>query len=234
MTGADVVPGYAEQPWPAVDVLEPYIAAERLARVDGVLRHRLASVTAVFEDVFDPHNVAACVRTCEAYGLQDLHWVLNKHDLRLQSTVAKSSDQWIDLHRHASTQAGIAALKAQGYALWVSDLQATETLAELPLPPKVAIVIGNAKDGISDEMRAAADQRYILPMWGMVQSFNLSVALAITLEGVVPRRRAELQQRGLRGDVPMAALWPLRRRWLEYGMQHAAVVRRNLGDAEAT
>lgn len=232
MISPDFGQGLAEQPWPAADVLEPYIAPERLARVDQVLRSRLGSVTAVFEDVFDPHNVAACVRTCEAYGLQDLHWVLNKHDLRLQSTVAKSSDQWIDLHRHSSTLAGVEALKAEGYELWVSDLQATQTLAELPLPPKVAIVIGNAKDGISEQMRAAADRRYILPMWGMVQSFNLSVALAITLEGLVPRRRAELGERGLRGDLPMPAMWQLRRRWLEYGMQNAEIVRRNLGDVE--
>lgn len=224
--------GLAEQPWPAVDVMETYIAPERLARVDHVLRHRLGSVTAVFEDVFDPHNVAACVRTCEAYGLQDLHWVLNKHDLRLQSTVAKSSDQWIDLHRHGSTQEGVAALKSQGYELWVSDLQATETLADIPLPPKVAIVVGNAKSGISEEMRAAADRRYILPMWGMVQSYNLSVALAITLESLVPRRRAQLRQSGLRGDLPMERMWQLRRRWLEYGMQNAEIVRRNLGDLE--
>lgn len=224
--------GLAEQPWPAVDVLETYIAPERLVRVDHVLRHRLGSVTAVFEDVFDPHNVAACVRTCEAYGLQDLHWVLNKHDLRLQSTVAKSSDQWIDLHRHASTQDGVAALKAQGYELWVSDLQATETLDAIPLPPKVAIVVGNAKSGISEEMRAAADRRYILPMWGMVQSYNLSVALAITLESLVPRRRDQLRLSGLRGDLPMERMWRLRRRWLEYGMQNAEIVRRNLGDLE--
>lgn len=217
-----------EAPWPAVDVLEPYVAPERLARVDTVLRHRLGSVTAVFEDVFDPHNVAACVRTCEAYGLQDLHWVLNKHDVRMQSSVAKSSDQWIDLHRHSGTAQGIAALKADGYQLWVSDLQATETLDELELPAKVAIVIGNAKDGISEEMRAAADRRYILPMWGMVQSFNLSVALAITLQGLVARRRAELLGRGVRGDLPMERLWPLRQRWLEYGMNNAEIMRRSL------
>lgn len=223
-----------EAPWPAVDVLEPFIAPERVARVDTVLRHRLGSVTAVFEDVFDPHNVAACMRTCEAYGLQDVHWVLNKHDVRMQSSVAKSSDQWIDLHRHNGTAAGVAALKADGYQLWVSDLEATETLAEIELPPKVAIVIGNAKAGISEEMRAAADRRYILPMWGMVQSFNLSVALAITLEGLVPRRRAQLLAQGRRGDLSMERLWALRRRWLEYGMLNAEIARRSLGDLGAS
>jgi tRNA (guanosine-2'-O-)-methyltransferase len=213
--------------WPALDPLEAFTAPERITRVDHVLRHRIGSVTAVFEDVFDPHNVAACVRTCEGFGLQDLHTIVNRHGVRLSSTVAKSADQWVDLHQHQGTEAGIAALKAQGFAIYVSDLQATQTLAELPLDAKVAIVVGNAKDGISQAMREAADRRYILPMYGMVQSYNLSVALALSLQHVLPRRRAELAPH--QGDLPMARMWALRQRWLEYGMRHAEVMRRELG-----
>lgn len=218
--------------WPRRDVLEDYVSAERVARIDRVLRHRLGSVTAVFEDIFDPHNVAACVRTCEAYGLQDLHWILTRHDLRARSTVAKSADQWVQMHRHDSTADAARHLKAEGFELWVSDLEATETLEALPLPPKLAIVVGNAKVGISDEMRALADRRYILPMWGFVQSFNLSVALAITLDGVAKRRRADLAARGETGDVDPQRMWQLRRTWLEYGIDRPEVVRRQLNDPE--
>lgn len=213
--------------WPARDPLETYTAPERIARIDHVLRHRIGSVTAVFEDVFDPHNVAACVRTCEGFGLQDLHTIVNRHGSRLSSTVAKSADQWVDIHSHQGTQAGVAALKAQGFSIYVSDLQATQTLAELPLDAKVAIVVGNAKDGISQAMRDAADRRYILPMFGMVQSYNLSVALALSLQHVVPRRREHLAPH--EGDLPLERLWALRQRWLEYGMRHAEVMRRQLG-----
>ncbi len=206
------------------------MTTQRVERVDTVLRHRLASVVVACEDVFDPHNVAACVRTAEGMGLQDLHWILNQYGMRMLSTVAKSADQWLDFHQHAGTAAGVAALKAEGFAIWVSDLQAEHTLETLPLPPKLAIVIGNAKHGISDTMRAAADQKFILPMHGMVQSFNLSVALAMTLGHVVPRRRAELAARGETGDLPMARMWPLRRKWLDYSVERAALVRRELGD----
>lgn len=216
--------------WPGRDPLEQYAEPERITRVDHVLRHRIASVTAVFEDVFDPHNVAACVRTCEGFGLQDLHTIVNKHGVRLSSTVAKSADQWVDLHNHQGTAAGIAALKAQGFSIWVSDLQATETLAELPLDDKIAIVVGNAKDGISQAMRDAADRRYILPMFGMVQSYNLSVALALSLQHVVPARRLQLAPH--EGDLPLARMWALRQRWLEYGMRQADVMRRQLGHPE--
>ncbi len=222
------------EPWPNLDVLEQYIAPARVDRVDGVLRSRLGSVTAVFEDIFDPHNVAACVRTCEAYGLQDLHWIFNKHSMRTSSSVAKSADQWVDMHRYSSTTDAVRELKSQGFAILVSDLQATDTLETLPLPAKTAIVVGNAHDGISDEMRQLADARYILPMWGFVQSYNLSVALALTLQGVVPRRRNELAQRGLSGDLPMDRMWQIRRKWLEFGMTHPELIRRQHGDMEPT
>ena len=214
-------------PWPAVDPLEAYTTPERIARIDSVLRNRIVSVTTVFEDVFDPHNIAAGLRTSEGYGLHDLHVILNQHGIRSRSTVAKSADQWLDVHAHSSTVAGVKALKQQGFAIWVSDLQATETLTEMPLDPKIALVVGNAKMGISDEMRALADRRYILPMYGMVQSFNLSVALAISLEQLLPRRRAELHGRG---DMPLERMWALRQRWLEFGQKHGDVLRRVLGD----
>lgn len=214
--------------WPAVDPLEPYLTAERIARVDSVLRHRIVSVTAAFEDVFDPHNLAACVRTCEGYGLHDLHAIYNTHEFRTSSTVAKSADSWLELQSHDSTEAGVRALKDQGFSIWVSDLQATETLTELPLDPKIALVVGNAKKGISDQMRAMADRRYILPMYGMVQSFNLSVALAISLEQLLPRRRAELAGWG---DMPVERMWALRQKWLEVGVRHVDVLRRELGYA---
>lgn len=221
-----------DRPWPIVDPLAAWQAPERVERIDRVLRQRLVSVTAVFEDIFDPHNVAACLRTCEAYGVHDLHWIQNKHDLRLQSSVAKSADQWVDLHRYGSTADGVRALKDAGYAIWVSDLSATRTLRELPVDGKVAIVIGNAKDGISDAMRDAADERYLLPMYGMVQSFNLSVALAITLDTVVPKRRAQLAEQGMAGDMDLRRMWNLRRRWLEYGQRNFEVLRRELGDPD--
>ena len=99
-------------PWPAVDPLEPYTTPERLARIDSVLRHRIVSVTTVFEDVFDPHNIAAGLRTTEGYGLHDLHVIHNQFGMRSSSTVAKSADQWVDVHQHSSTAEGLRALKA--------------------------------------------------------------------------------------------------------------------------
>ena len=219
----------ARGPWPRIDSLEAWTTPARVARIDHVLRQRLASVTAVFEDVFDPHNVAACLRTADGFGLHAVHLVTNRYGARLQSTVAKSADRWLEVDHHATTAACIQALKADGFRLWVSDLKAERMLHDVPVAGRIAIVVGNAASGVSAEIAAAADERYVLPMWGMVQSFNLSVALALSLAAVVPARRAQL---GNRGDMDLERMWRVRRRWLEHGLERADLLRRDAGDMD--
>ena len=217
----------SEGRWPHRDVLEELVSPRRVAKIDQVLGSRLVSVTAVFEDLYDPHNVAAGMRNCDAFGLHDVHVVTSEHQYRIDGDVAASSDRWLSVHRYPSTSDCIAALRTQGFEIWVSDLQATQTLDELPMPDKLALVVGREKQGISDEIRAAADRRYILPMHGMVQSFNVSVALAISLQTVVPKRRAQL---GQDGDMPPDQQWRLRRRWLVHGIREPRKMRAAYGD----
>ncbi len=213
-------------PWPETDVLEQLTSARRLQRIDDVLGRRLTSITVVFEDLYDAHNVAAGLRTCEAYGLHDVHVITEQHDYKLHGDVAASSERWLDVHRYTSTEDCVGALKEAGTAIWVSDLEATQPLSELPVRGDIAIVVGHEHDGITARMRAAADQRYILPMQGMVQSFNVSVALAISLQTIVPVRRGQVGG----GDMSFQRQWALRRRWLEHGIRHAKQVRKAYGD----
>ncbi len=211
-----------ERRWPEVDALEQLMEPRRVARVDHVLGQRLGSITAVFEDIFDPHNVSAGLRTCEGFGLQDVHVITSEDAYQMPTTITKSADQWLTTHRWQQTEACVANLVEQGFQIWVSDLEAEQPLSELPVEGPIALVIGNESTGVSPAIRAAAHQRYILPMAGMVQSYNLSVALAISLQQVVPQRRAQL---GGGGDLSIARQWQLRRTWLEYGMRNAKQVR---------
>ncbi len=210
---------------PPIDPLERAILPRRVARVDAVLAARLASVTVVCEDVFDPHNVGACLRTAEGHGLQDVHLVTQKHGFKGPGQVARSADQWLSLHRHASPDAAIAALHGAGFAIWVADLDGDAEIARLPVVGPVALVVGNEAEGVSAVMRDAADVRFVLPMHGMVQSYNLSVALGIALDHVVRARRAQLAERGEAGDLSSERQLALRDRWLEYGMRQASKVR---------
>ncbi len=222
-----------QRPWPEIDPLERVVQPRRVARIDAVLADRLASVAVVCEDIFDPHNVGACLRTAEGYGLQDAHVITGKHGFRGPGSVARSAEQWLTVQRHASTEAAVAALKAQGFALWVSDLDADTELQDLPVEGRIALVVGNESEGISEQMRAAADVRYVLPMHGMVQSYNLSVALAISLEHVARGRRLQLRAQGQTGDLPLARQWQLRARWLEHGVRQPAKMRAAYASAGA-
>jgi len=215
--------------WPQIDVLEQLTSPRRLERIDGVLDRRIVSVTAVFEDIFDPHNVSAGLRTCEGYGLADVHVITQQDDYKLGGDVAASSSRWLNVHRYRDTPSCIDRLRDDGFAIWVSDLEAEKPLAELPVAGKIALIIGHEHTGISETMRAAADQRYILPMQGMVQSFNLSVALAISLQTVVSVRREQL---GGKGDMDLEQQWQMRRRWLEFPIRNAKLVRREYGETE--
>ncbi|MCO4761962.1 MAG: RNA methyltransferase [Myxococcales bacterium] len=208
--------------WPETDVLEDVVNPRRVQRIDHILGQRLQSITAVYENIYDPHNVAACMRTSEGFGLQDVHVVTETEEYRTPTTITKSADQWMTAHRWDTTDACIAHLKAEGFQIWVSDLAAEKPLAELPVEGKIALVVGNEANGVSEAIRQAADQRYILPMSGMVQSFNLSVALAISLQQVVPVRRKQL---GDMGDLSVERQWSLRQRWLEFGMREAGKIR---------
>lgn len=223
-TPTDTTPTATSAPsrWPATDVLEQLVAPRRIERIDRVLGQRIGSVTAVFEDIFDPHNVAACMRTCEGFGLQDVHVISNSEAYETPTTITMSADQWLTPHRWQQTEACVDQLLADGFEIWVADLEAEQPLSELPVEGKIALVVGNEVKGISPKIRAAAHRRYILPMAGMVQSYNLSVALAISLQQVAAARRAQL---GGQGDLPVERQWQLRQRWLEFGMRNAAQVR---------
>ena len=213
------------------DVLEQLHTAERLGRIDRVLAARLGSVTAVFEHIDDPRNVGACLRSCDAYGIQDVHVISGEGFDGLRGAVPASADRWLDVHRYRDTPNCLERLRAAGFVIWAADLEAAVPLDQLPLAPRVALVFGNEHDGVSTDMRAAADQRFILPMRGMVQSFNISVAAAIALQTVVPNRVAEL---GGEGDLDPERIAALRRRWLEYGIRNATQVRRAYGDPQLT
>lgn len=216
--------------WPEIDVLEQLTTPRRLRRIDRVLADRIGSVTAVFEDLYDPRNVSAGMRTCEAYGIADVHVVSDKNAYQLRGDVAASAERWLDVHRYGSTRTCIERLRGEGFAIWVSDLSATKTLSELAVDGKIALVVGHEHDGISDEIRAAADHRYILPMMGMVQSLNVSVALAVSLQAVMPARREQL---GGGGDLDKDRQWTMRRRWLEHAIRNAKQVRQAYGEAGA-
>lgn len=171
-------------PYPAEDiirVLGPMVTEARLAKMKTIADKRIKDVCVVLEDLADPHNGAAVMRSADAFGTSDVHIIEKKHTFMIAHRVSRGTYRWLNLHKHGSTDACVGKLKGQGYTVVAASMNGTLQPEDLPKIPKLAIVFGNEHAGISDEMKRHVDATYAIPMDGFVESLNVSVASAITL-----------------------------------------------------
>jgi tRNA (guanosine-2'-O-)-methyltransferase len=185
-----------------------HLVPGRKARIDEVVANRTRTLTVVMEAFCDPQNVNAVLRTCEAFGIQELHavegpmkpWDRNKK-------ISQNADKWLDVRRWTSTEACLAHLRSEGFAIYVTHLgPRSGPLERLSFAGKVALVFGNESRGVSDAAVRLADASYAIPMRGFVQSLNVSVAAAISIAKAVERREAERGRHGDLGEAEAAAL----------------------------
>jgi tRNA (guanosine-2'-O-)-methyltransferase len=203
------------------EALVPCLSDDRRARIDAVLADRLASVTCVVEDVYDPHNAAAAIRSCEGLGLSELHVVERGTRFDPTSAVTLAAHRWIDIHHHASVAEAAASLRARGFTVYATLPDTTATIDTIDVSRPVALVFGNEHDGMTDEAIAACDGAVAIPMHGMTRSFNLSVSVALAISKIAERRRAHL---GATGDLPEDVKSRLRARWFALKIRGAAGV----------
>jgi tRNA (guanosine-2'-O-)-methyltransferase len=211
-----------------------FLVPGRKARIDAVVANRTRTLTVVMEAFCDPQNVNAVLRTCEAYGIQELHavegpmkpWDRNKK-------ISQNADKWLDVRRWSSTRACLEHLRADGFAIYATHLDdRARPLGELSFAGKVALVFGNESRGVSDEALALADATYLIPMRGFSQSLNVSVAAAISIAKAVERREVE---RGRHGDLPDADAAALRERFYLLAVkQRARIAKAEAVEARAS
>ena len=189
-----------------------FLLPERKARIDEVVANRTRTLTVVMEALCDPQNVNAVLRTCEAFGVQEIHVIegpMKVYDPNKK--ISQNADKWLDVRRWTSTRDCLEFLRSEHFKIYATHLgQDSVGLADLSFAPRVALVFGNEHRGVSDEAAAMADANFTIPMLGFTQSFNVSVAAAITLARAVDRRIAE---RGRHGDLPEADAQALRERF---------------------
>lgn len=168
------------------------ITPRRLARMRGTLERRQPDLTIVIEDVHDPHNVSAMLRSCDAVGVAGAHLVYSVEERpELSKGVSASAMRWLDIHSHESISACYAALRERGYRVYATSLTHDATdLYDLDLTGPVAVVFGNETRGASVDAVELADGCVYIPMMGMVESLNVSVACAVTLYEALRQRRA--------------------------------------------
>lgn len=173
-------------------LLSPYLTAARRQRFESVLDLRSRWVTVVTEDLYDPHNVSAVLRSCDGFGVQSAHIIEGNNPFRTAPGVSKGAYKWLDLHRHSDTRTALQQLKSEGYAICCTTPHTDDTTPEaLPLTQPIALVFGSEGPGISDTARSEADYFVRIPMYGFTESFNISVAAALTLQTVTARVRSD-------------------------------------------
>lgn len=157
---------------------------ERKARINNVLNRRQPDLTVVMENVHDPHNISAVMRTCDSVGIQEIY-VLNTITRSPTKFGKKSSAGvlgWITIHQFDSTEACMKALKEKGYKCYATHLgEQAHSLYELDMTEPVALIFGNEHAGVTEECLSYCDGNFIITQVGMVQSLNISVACAVTL-----------------------------------------------------
>lgn len=165
---------------------------ERYRRICDTLDRRQPDLTVIMDGVHKPHNIAAIVRTCDAVGILDVHAILPKNRARMAAGTAMGSQRWVKVHKHEDSTPVIRDLQAQGVQVLAAHLSDSAIpYREVDYSKPTALLLGTEKFGVSDEAAAAVDQHVIIPMMGMVESFNVSVAAAIILAEACEQRRAK-------------------------------------------
>ena len=160
---------------------ETYMSQERYARIRQFLSLRQPSLTLCLEQLDKPHNVSAIVRSCDAVGVYEVHAVWDEKP-QIRKSTAMGSENWVYTKEHSCIEDAVCHLKTQNMQVLVTNLSETAVdFREIDYTLPTAIILGQEKHGATDEAIALANQDIIIPMVGMVQSLNVSVAAALIL-----------------------------------------------------
>ena len=158
-----------------------------------LIKGRTRYVSVVLEDIYQPHNASAVMRTSDCFGIQDIHIIENRNSWEYSPLVERGSSKWLSLHRYNTeannTLACIDALRKKGYQIVATSPHAELELSNFQIENPFALIIGTEKDGVSDHFLTQADHLVKIPMVGFTESLNLSVAAAICLHHIFRQLR---------------------------------------------
>ncbi len=166
----------------------------RKRKITSVVSQRQSGFIVVLEDIHDPHNAGAILRTCDALGIQNVYFIFEKEETYNPAKIGKSSsssaNKWLNFKTFTSTKACLRELKDDGYTTIATALtNRSESLMTATFPEKkIAVLVGNEHRGLSEGALTFADRIILIPMMGFVQSLNVSVATAITLWEITKQR----------------------------------------------
>ena len=159
------------------------MTTRRREKIETVLRQRQSGLTLVMDNIWDPHNVSAIYRSCDAFGVPEVHLYYTECAFpQLSRKTSASAFKWVGTVRHSSCEELAACLREKGMRILATSCSpSSRPISEYDLTLPTAVIMGNEHSGVSGELLSIADGELYIPMYGMVQSFNVSVASALIL-----------------------------------------------------
>ncbi|MBK8338814.1 MAG: RNA methyltransferase [Flavobacteriales bacterium] len=213
--------------------LSAFVTPARRSLFDRIAPERTAHITVVLEDVFQSHNASAVLRTCDLLGVQHVHAISTRNRFATNPEIALGSEKWITVHHHAGPDAvpsAVEALRAKGYRLIATLPRAdAHTPEDVPIDAPLAFCFGTELEGLSDDLASRCDGALRIPMFGFTESYNISVAAAITLYTVMRKLRTSSIAHRMNEDDLLA----LKLRWLRASVHDSASIEQRIIEDDA-
>ncbi|MGB0917638.1 MAG: TrmH family RNA methyltransferase [Flavobacteriales bacterium] len=195
--------------------LKSFVTENKQGLISSRLQERTRHITVVLEDIYEPHNANAVLRSADCFGIQDIHLIQNTNYFERRQKVDLGSSKWLHLHEyredHDNTTFCIQKLKEKGYSIVATSPHANSvSLHELPLDKPVALMFGTEKLGLSSNALEHADVHLNIPMYGFTESLNLSVSAAICLQHLAHKLRTS----GVNWQLSESEIEKLENEWI--------------------
>jgi tRNA (guanosine-2'-O-)-methyltransferase len=206
--------------------LSKYITEQRRNQFQKVLKHRTRYITVVLEDIYQTHNASAVLRSCDCFGIQDVHIIENRNKFEINKDIALGSGNWLTIHKYNqadyNTLSAINYLKSQDYRVVATSPDSKS--AELPdfdlSKGKVALLFGAEKDGLTEDVFRNVDECLKIPMFGFTGSFNISVSVAIILYQLT----LKLRETGIEFELSLNEMEEIELQWLRSSIKKSKLI----------
>ncbi len=211
-----------------IDYLSQFVSETRRAKFDKVLEYRTRHITVVLEDLYQPHNASAVLRSCDIFGIQDIHIIENKNAYTVNKDIALGAPKWLNLHKYRKEENNsldcIHKLKKQGYKIVATTPHEKDcNLEDLTIDKPLALFFGTELTGISDTIREQADEFIKIPMYGFTESFNISVSAALCLHTL----KEKLHKSNINWHLSNAEKEELLLRWLKNSIPKVELIEKD-------
>lgn len=211
-----------------IQYLSQFVSDTRKEKFEEVLKFRTRHITIALEDLYQPHNASAVLRSCDIFGIQDIHIIENKHAYTVNKDIAMGSPKWLNLHKYRNTEDNtldcIQKLKAKGYRIVATSPHPNGyEIKDLPVDKPLALFFGTELTGISETVREQADEFVMIPMYGFTESFNISVSAALCLQNLV----SKLHQTDVNWHITEEEKDQLRLHWLRKSIAKVELIEKD-------